>query len=161
MQRGFTFIMLLFMISLMSIALMAAFPVMETQLKREMEEELIFRGNQIVEGIRLYQMKHPGKFPSSLKELWEEKCIRKLWKDPMTPHGRWYLIVLSSKPDELLLVPEEKIGSFSNPQIVGVASQSREETIRVFEGKKRYDEWIFLYGKFDLSKIKIRRWSGE
>ena len=161
MQRGFTFIMLLFMISLMSIALMAAFPVMETQLKREMEEELIFRANQIVEGIRLYQMKHPGKFPSSLKELLKEKCIRKLWTDPMTPHGRWYLVVLSSRPDELLLVPEEKIASYPNPRIVGVASQSHEKAIRVLEDKERYDEWLFLYGKFDLSKIKIRRWSGE
>jgi type II secretory pathway pseudopilin PulG len=92
-QKGYTLLILLFAVSILSIGLIVAVPVMQTQSQREKEEELIFRGNQYVEAIRLYQLKKPGTFPSTLEELVEEKCLRRLYRDPMTTHGEWNIIL--------------------------------------------------------------------
>ena len=75
-QRGYAIIALMIAISIMSILLMAAVPVWQTVIQREKEEELIFRGKQYVEAIRIYQLKHPGAFPRSLEELYKDRCIR-------------------------------------------------------------------------------------
>ncbi|MCK4759668.1 MAG: type II secretion system protein, partial [Candidatus Aminicenantes bacterium] len=83
-KKGYVLIILLIAIFVMSIGLLVAIPVWETQIQREKEEELIFRGKQYVEAIRLFQTKYPGSFPKSFDELVEEKCIRKLFPDPMT-----------------------------------------------------------------------------
>lgn len=92
--KAYMLIILMFAVFVMSLGLMIAVPVWETQVQREKEEELIFRGEQYVEAIRIYTRKKPGAFPKSLEELEEEHCIRKLYKDPMTEHGRWNLILL-------------------------------------------------------------------
>jgi type II secretory pathway pseudopilin PulG len=91
--RGYILIMLMLMVTIMAIGLMVAVPVWETQLRRELEEELIFRGKQYAEAVRIYQLKNPGGFPKSLDELVEEKCLRRLFKDPMTPGGEWNIIL--------------------------------------------------------------------
>lgn len=92
-QKGFTLLILLFAVSVLSIGLIVAVPVWQTQMQREKEEELIFRGNQYVEAIRLFQLKKPGTFPKTLEELVDEKCLRRLYKDPMTPNGEWNIIL--------------------------------------------------------------------
>ena len=68
-NRGYILIFLLIIIFAMIVGLLVAVPVLETQIKREKEEELIFRGRQYVEAIRQYQQKRPGSFPQSLEEL--------------------------------------------------------------------------------------------
>jgi type II secretory pathway pseudopilin PulG len=95
---GYTILLLMFMVFVLSIGLMVAVPVWQTQIQREKEEELIFRGKQYVEAIRLFQRKKPGTFPRDFKELIEEKCLRKLFEDPMTPDGKWNLILASQAP---------------------------------------------------------------
>ena len=92
--QGYTIIILLFAVFVLTLGLTIAIPVWQTQIQREKEEELIFRGNQYIEAIRIFQLKNPGRFPESLDELFEEKCIRRLYKDPMTKHGEWKLILL-------------------------------------------------------------------
>ncbi len=96
--EGYTILILMFMVFVMSIGLMIAVPVWQTQIQREKEEELIFRGKQYVEAIRLFQRKKPGAFPKDFEELVEEKCLRRQYKDPMTPSGEWNLILLSQGP---------------------------------------------------------------
>lgn len=93
-SRGYVLIMLLFVITAMAIGLMVAVPVWQTQIQREKEEELIFRGSQYVEAVRLFQTKKPGTFPRTLDELVKEKCIRRLYKDPMNPEGTWNVVLL-------------------------------------------------------------------
>ena len=92
-RKGYTLLILLFAVSILSIGLIMAVPVWETQIQREKEEELIFRGNQFVEAVRLYQLKKPGAYPSTLEELVEEKCLRRLYRDPMTIDGEWNIIL--------------------------------------------------------------------
>ncbi len=95
---GYTILLLMFAVFVMSIGLMIAVPVWQTQIQREKEEELIFRGKQYVEAIRLFQRKRPGAFPKDFEELIEEKCLRKLFEDPMSSDGKWNLILMSQGP---------------------------------------------------------------
>lgn len=92
--EGYTLILLMFVLFIMSLGLMVAVPVWQTQIQREKEEELIFRGKQYVEAVRLFQIKKPGAFPKDFEELIEEKCLRKPFKDPMTTHGEWNVVLL-------------------------------------------------------------------
>src|SRR4030066_2231464 len=91
---GYVLIMLLFVVTAMGIGLLVAVPVWQTQIQREKEEELIFRGKQYVEAVRIFQIKKPGTFPKTLDELVQEKCLRRPFKDPMNPAGDWDIILL-------------------------------------------------------------------
>jgi type II secretory pathway pseudopilin PulG len=93
--RGYIILLLMFSVFLISIGLMVAVPVWQTQIQREKEEELIFRAKQFVEAVRLFQQKKPGAFPREFDELLEEKCIRRLYKDPMTEDGSWNVILIA------------------------------------------------------------------
>jgi len=90
---GYALLILLFAITIMSFGLTMALPVWETQMQREREAELVFRGKQYVEAIRIYQLKKPGAFPKKLEELVEEKCLRRLYRDPMTEDGQWNVVL--------------------------------------------------------------------
>jgi type II secretory pathway pseudopilin PulG len=93
--EGYIILLLMFSVFLISLGLMVAVPVWQTQIQREKEEELIFRGKQYVEAIRLFQQKKPGAFPREFDELIKEKCIRQLYKDPMTKDGTWNVVLLA------------------------------------------------------------------
>jgi type II secretory pathway pseudopilin PulG len=159
-KQGYMLIMLLIAISVLGIGLLLAVPVWETQLRREKEEELIFRGKQYVEAIRLYQLKNPGAFPKSLKELLEEKCIRKLYKDPMSSSGEWNVILPYagvSRPasgrttmqsfQKVMVAPQSALASLDNPQIIGVVSSSQRKSIKIYLDQESYDGWLFFYGQ--------------
>lgn len=178
-QSGYTLLVLLFVFAVMAIGLMAAVPVWQTQVRREMEEELIFRGKQYVEAVRIFQTKKPGSFPRSLDELLEEKCIRRLYPDPMTKHGEWNIILPyqripasrtaqretrrttapeRSRPmpegsiQKILVVPLSALPSVDNPQIIGVVSPSTRTSIKLYHEQESYDKWLFFYG-FDPNQM--------
>lgn len=151
---GYMMLILVFAVFVLTIGLMVAIPVWQTQIQREKEEELIFRGKQYVESIRIFQQNNPGVYPKSLDELLEEKCIRKLYKDPMTESGEWDIILLypgvsakkGSSPQKVLIVPQGYLDSVDFPQIIGVVSQSNKESIRIYMEQETYDKWLFFYG---------------
>jgi type II secretory pathway pseudopilin PulG len=153
--KGYTLLILALVIVVMSIGLMVAVPVWRTQIQREKEEELIFRGKQYVEAIRLFQAKYPGRFPKNLKELYEERCLRKLFPDPMTAHGQWDIILQEEgvaqeeegSLQKVLIVPERFLSSLQNPLIIGVVSSSIENSIRIYYDNESYDKWLFYYGQ--------------
>ncbi|MFQ6107975.1 MAG: type II secretion system protein [Candidatus Aminicenantales bacterium] len=154
-REGYTLIILMVTIAIMSIGLLVAIPVWKTQIQREKEEELIFRGRQYVEAVRLYQTKYPGRFPQSLEELMEERCIRKLYSDPMTGDGIWNVILhhggtaLQKKGvvRKILIAPQAVLSSIDNPQILGVVSASTKKSIKIYQGQETYDKWLFFYGQ--------------
>lgn len=155
-REGYTILILMFAIFVMSIGLLVAIPVWETQIQREKEEELIFRGKQYVEAVRLYQKKNPGRFPKSLDELLEEKCIRKLYEDPMSKSREWNIILpyggISSKKkggsmQKILVAPQSALSSIQNLQIIGVVSSSSKESIKIYLGQETYDTWLFFFGQ--------------
>jgi type II secretory pathway pseudopilin PulG len=92
-RRGYTMVALLALMTVIGIGLMAAEQAWSTLLRRDREEELIFRGEQYALAIMEFKAK-TGAFPTDLKQLIEGKprYIRQLFKDPMTPDGEWYLV---------------------------------------------------------------------
>jgi type II secretory pathway pseudopilin PulG len=91
-------VMLVVAIAVMSIGMGVAVQTAEFQMRREREAELIFRGKQYVEAIRLYKIKY-GRYPMQLKEIYEAKprVIRKRWKDPITDSENWGIIFLGQE----------------------------------------------------------------
>lgn len=92
-EAGYNFVMLIVALSVLTILAGMALPLWSRQIQREKEEELITRGLQYAEAIRVFRARF-GRLPVRLEELVEVKprSIRRLWKDPMTEHGNWGLI---------------------------------------------------------------------
>ena len=97
-EAGYTLAMFIMIIAVMSIMMGVAVQTVSFAMQREREAELIFRGEQYVEAIRLFRAKY-GRYPMRLKELWEAKprVIRKKWKDPMTDTVKWKLVFLGQE----------------------------------------------------------------
>jgi type II secretory pathway pseudopilin PulG len=130
----------------------------------EREEELIFRGSQIADAIQSYQSKHGNAPPPSLEVLVKGRFLRKLYKDPMARKGEWRLI-RQGEPVAPGPSPSGRPSPGATPPpvtrptgpgmpsgqglgaVVGVASRSTEKSLRVFNGRKRYDEWYFVAGQ--------------
>ncbi|PYQ62966.1 MAG: hypothetical protein DMF53_11725 [Acidobacteria bacterium] len=117
-------VMLIVALTVLNIMIAAMMPLMSTEIQREKEEELIFRGFQYAEAIRIFHLRFQ-RFPNKLQELIEIKprCIRQLWKDPMTKDGKWGLIFqgqgvpLQNKGDleGQRLSPKPKPGDLEGP----------------------------------------------
>ncbi len=71
-------------ITVMAIVMTAAMPVWKHTAQREKEEELVFRGEQYVHAIGLFQRKYANAYPPSIDVLVEQKFLRKKYKDPIT-----------------------------------------------------------------------------
>lgn len=171
-QRGYSLIFLVMIFTAMSILAAAALPAIEQVIRRNKEEELIFRGFQYAEAIRVFQRRY-GRYPVRLAELMEVKprCIRQLWSDPMTDDGKWGLISVNAvgtpgrpetagqrPPGQPQLNPavstEEPPPAGSDtdqPQdvprenlpILGVYSRSDKASIKMLFGKTQYKDWRF------------------
>lgn len=169
-ESGYNLVMLMVLLTVMSIAISASLPAWSGVIRREKEEELIFRGLQYAEAIRVFQNRFQRP-PIRLEELVEvePRSIRRLWKDPMTEDGKWALIPLQG-PGTLQIQepmnppeepegekpegregPDEDIGGNfgSKPKEVqigpfkGVHSKSNKTSFLLFNGRDRYDEWHF------------------
>ena len=167
-NSGYVLIIVMMAVFVLAIALTVAVPVWETQSQREKELELIFRGRQYVEAVRIFQLKNPGRFPSSLEELIEIPCMRKLYREPMTKAGSWDVILnpggaaanLSDGAQQILVAPERALPSIRNPAILGVVSPSTQRSIRLYEQQDSYDKWLFYYGHDPKKQPRIVRYSG-
>jgi type II secretory pathway pseudopilin PulG len=164
-QSGFTLIALMASIAVGMVLLGVAAPSWRYVMRDEREEELIFRGSQIADAIQSYQAKHGNAAPPSLETLVKGRFLRKAYKDPMTPKGEWRLIrqgeplappgpapsgrpSLSASPPPITRPPGPGMpGAQGIGAIVGVASRSTEKSLRIFNGRKRYDEWYFAAGQ--------------
>ena len=162
-DKGYVLIILMMAVLVLAIGLTVAIPVYQTELQREKEAELIFRGRQYVEAVRLFQIKTPGSYPSSFKELEEKKFVRRLYKDPMTEKGEWNVVLLLGQPGQsgsegvqkVLVAPESALPSIQNPMILGVVSSSTQKSIKLYYDQDSYDKWLFTYGQDPEKPPKI------
>lgn len=162
-RGGYTLVALLVGMTVSSILIAAVLPLASAQAQREKEEELIFRGLQYAEGIRVFRRRY-GRYPNSLAELVEVKprSVRKLWKDPMTKDGEWGIISAAGTPVTPPAAPGSRPaptprptptpGPFRTPggaeagavgPVMGVHSRSTERGYRLWEGRQSYGEWRF------------------
>ncbi len=134
-QRGFVMAMLLALITIMGILLMKGIPAITTEVQREQEAELIFRGESIAKAIRIYAAKS-GRYPNALAELGTVKprIIRKIYTDPMTESGEWDLIYA---------VQPGATGDTQSLPIIGVKSKSQKDSFKIYNLKTIYSDWAF------------------
>jgi hypothetical protein len=88
------------MITVMLIMLTVAAQSWTFRIRRDMEKELIFRGEQYVNGLNLFRKKHGGGFPLGNLEVLVNKgpdgarLMRKLYKNPFDEDGEWQYLFL-------------------------------------------------------------------
>lgn len=159
---GFTYIAVLVLVVVTGILASRGALVWKTAIQREKEAELISRGTQIRDAMRLwYRVKVvPGKGvepidpkappPPNLPEL------KSLLKDPNVAGNKRYL-----RPHALVdpMTGEEwEVIKDTQQKIVGVRSTSDKEPVKQgnfpldlhpadFEGKQKYNEWEFRYDR--------------
>lgn len=158
---------LLVMLAVMAVMMTVAIPTWRHMVQREKEEELVFRGQQYVRAISLFQRKYAASFPPDVDTLVAQKFLRKKYKDPMTASGEFEILYQTS----LLNTGQggstgrqRQSGSSSTTMrgsqgsavggtgtlgprggVVGVASKSTETSIRVYYGRTHYNEWPFVF----------------
>ena len=161
-EAGYTLVVFVMIIAVMAIMMAVAVEIVSFQAKREREAELIFRGQQYVEGIRLYKQKY-GRNPMRMKELWEAnpRVLRQKWKDPITDSEEWGLVFLGQEGRELgvpggrgrgrrptptrtPVFEREREGGEKVGPIIGVHSLSTDQSIKIYEGRTTYAEWKFV-----------------
>ena len=82
---GFIMVVLLIVMGITAVWMAADMPAWKQQATREKEAELVFRGQQYVRALRLYQSKNgPGSAPTEVDALVTGKFLRKKFKDPIT-----------------------------------------------------------------------------
>jgi type II secretory pathway pseudopilin PulG len=146
--RGYLLLSVMIGVLILTVFLLMAVPLWETEIRREREEELIFRARQYVRAIEMYTRKHNNLSPQNFEILVLEKFLRKLYKDPMTAQGRWDAVLQSVGAKKLLIVPAEQMGRFlSRGILVGVCSTSPDSGFREYRGRKKYNEWAFYVGE--------------
>lgn len=163
-QEGYNLVFLIVLFSLLSVMAAAVLPSLSKAIQREKEAELIFRGLQYAEGIRIFQQRF-GRYPNALEELiqLEPRSMRQLWKDPMTDDGRWAYVLASgggaaSSAEDgqgrplaqgSAPAPSFRLGGETRRQgqpagpILGVVSRAKGVATRTFLGKDSYEEWRF------------------
>lgn len=183
-SAGYTLVAAVVLATVLSILVAAALPSWSQALQRDKEEELIFRGMQYAEAIRIFQLRF-GRLPVRLEELFtvNPRCIRQLWKDPMTKSGDWGLIYAQGggrRPGQggrqPGVAPNQRQGrpvaagggpSQQGQQesgfgrrsgravapILGVHSMSGDKAIKQFLGGQSHSDWLFTADIVPVAQI--------
>jgi type II secretory pathway pseudopilin PulG len=159
--------------SVAAVLMTAVMPVWKQMTKRERETELVFRGQQYVRAIGLFQKRAgPGVLPPNLDVLVTGRFLRKKFKDPITNQD---FDLLSPTQAAGQAGAAQQVGAAQQPAtgrgaqpattgqgrvigaqggaagggatggVIGVASKSKEESLRIFNGRTHYNEWQFLF----------------
>ena len=169
---GYAMAALLVAMSVMAVLMSALLPVWSHMATREKEEELVFRGQQYARAIGLFQRKFANAAPPSIDVLVEQRFLRKKYKDPITnddfqpiyanqgirpPGGGPTAARPGQAANQAAPAVQTTIQSATlqsgfgstgiGPQggIIGVTSKSKEESIKVYNGRTRYNEWALVY----------------
>ncbi len=137
-SAGFTFPLMLIIVAAMAFGASRLELAQSYRMKRDKEEELLFRGLAYMRAIKAYYSKN-NRYPRQLKDLADDRdfskprFIRQLYKDPMT--GRDFKPILGAEG-----------------AIIGVVSPSRDVPFRKvdfdkelesFDQAKTYEDWKF------------------
>lgn len=145
---GFALVVLMVILGITAIWMTVSLPAWKHNATREKEAELVFRGQQYVRALRLYQRKFgPGATPQSFDVLYDNKLLRKKYKDPIT--GEDFLpLYRSGTPQAPGQQPpggaQQPTGPGQGGALMGVQSKSTEASIMVYNGATHYNEWQFI-----------------
>ena len=145
-QRGFTYLVLLFMVAIMGAVLAATATVWHTLAQRDKEQELLYAGDAFRRAIGLYYERTPGaakQYPKKLDDLLEDKrqvsltrYLRKIYIDPFTASKEWGLV---PGPGGTIM------GVYSRSDAVPIKTGNFDKADQDFAGKGSYQDWRFVY----------------
>lgn len=124
-DAGYMFMVILFMLALLLIALAAVAPRIAQQIRRDREEELVHRGTEYARAIKRYYRKF-GRYPTRLEEMESAnnlRFLRKRYTDPITG-GDFRIIRLGEQkvtPRGLFGAPVKAAGGGLPAAVVGNA----------------------------------------
>ena len=161
---------LLVAMAVMAIVMSVLLPVWHTLSVREKEEELMFRGQQYDRAIQLFRKKNAAPGPPNVDALIQGRFLRKKFKDPITNDDFVPIGPGTALPGQNPAIPggagrgqpsgsssiqpgptssTQMSSTFSGGTVaggmMGVVSKSKEESIRLYQGRNHYNEWTFLF----------------
>lgn len=144
-NNGFTYLSVLFFVTVMGFALGATGKVWSTDRLRDKESDLLYRGNEIRKAIGRYYEGSQGikSYPKDLASLIKDprsptakRYLRKLYDDPFTGKPDWDLITASGGGI---------IGVKSKSSLAPLKKNNFPTELANLEGKTKYSEWEFVY----------------
>ena len=148
-QRGFTYVLLLFVLATAGAGLAALGEQWALAAHREREAELIFRGGQISQALADWRDSSPAAQPAAplaLQELLVDERSASLHQGPRHHLRRLYADPFTGQADWVLLLDAQG-------RITGVASRSRRPALRrvgvvlrtdADVGRPAVGDWLFL-----------------
>jgi type II secretory pathway pseudopilin PulG len=145
MYGGFTYIGLLILIALLSIALAGIGTIWSLERKREKERDLFFVGEQFRWAIGQYYERSPGlkQFPKTIDDLLldqrfpvVQRYLRRPYPDPVTGQSQWGLVTLAE---------EGIVGVYSSSQDSPLKRSNFKAGLEGFADAKSYSDWKFIY----------------
>jgi type II secretory pathway pseudopilin PulG len=146
-RSGFSYLGVLILVAVMSISLIGTGRYWSTIVKRELEAELLYRGDRIREAIASYYNNPPGgqnkTYPRQFSDLLKDprypsvkRHLRKWYTDPMNRGKDWVYILDASQRLKGVHSAHQgtplKIGNF--PKEYGK-----------FERAQTYEDWTFVF----------------
>jgi type II secretory pathway pseudopilin PulG len=113
-ESGYALILVMFFLALLVLSMAAAAPTVLSNVRREREAEMVWRGKQYTRGVRMYYLKM-NRFPTSLDDLTKPKTgirfMRQAYKDPMNQvDGSWRLIYVGPNGQLIGSLSDRSIG---------------------------------------------------
>ena len=154
-QQGFTYLSLMFSVTLIGITLAGVAQPWKTILQREREADLLAHGIEIQSAIGAYSTRlkagrvMQGEFyPQSLEDLTRQPkpLLRKVYQDPITK-GTF----------ELVRAPTGGImGVRSRSDAKPLRQHEFPAAVRHFDGMKQYRDWVFQHPNASGSTVPIQ-----
>lgn len=159
-ERGYAMAALIVGLAVMAVVMAAAMPVWKQLVRREKEEELVFRGEQIAHAIGMFQRRSANAYPPNLDVLVQQRLLRKKYKDPITNDDFVPIAQGQAQPAQGArggqpaqggaaqgrgLQTGGAPGNAATGGIIGVTSKSTDTSIRLYKGRSHYNEWAFIY----------------
>ena len=115
-DAGYVLVMMMFFLALLVLSMEVAAPTVLSNIQREKEAEMVWRGKQYVRGIRMFYLK-VHRFPTSMDELTKPtngiRFMRQAYKDPMnTTDGSWRLIYVGPSGQLIGSLNQQTLGMF-------------------------------------------------
>ena len=165
---GFAMAALLVGMSIMAILMGAALPVWNRQAQREREVEYLFRANEYARAVMKFRARVANTSPPNFDGLVQQRFLRRKYKDPLT--GEDFQPVFQTAgalgqpagtapttPGTITTTtPGTPTAGQGTPVpgagVIGVVSKSKGTSIKIFNGRTRYDQWSVTYMDVKLGR---------
>jgi type II secretory pathway pseudopilin PulG len=146
-RSGFSYLGVLILVAVMSVALIGTGRYWSTIIKRELEAELLFRGGEIRDAIASYYDNPPNgqnkTYPRHFSDLLKDprypnikRHLRKRYSEPMSHGGDWVYILDATQRIK---------GVHSAHEGIPLKKGNFPEEYNSFETADTYADWKFVY----------------